>query len=224
MRKTLILTIILLIALMAPQCAFAESYSFNDGAVALELGDGLTAYTKGSAVPGIDNPPGDYELLVKSEDLGYYWYFYYINSDRTIDFSALDDERMAQLVENDSSGADPDDISYEVYDNGSRYLVVDSYSEDTDQYVHFYVTGAGNALYYFAAPTYGEALTDEQKADMRNAIDSVTYTRKAAPTEEDERRAATIRIMKRFGYAFGALAIFIVIKLAFEKIREAVKK
>lgn len=42
--------------------------------------------------------------------------------------------------------------------------MIDSYSEKIDEYIHYYVTGVGKSLYYFAAPTSGKALSEVQKA------------------------------------------------------------
>ena len=97
--------------------------------------------------------------------------------------------------------------------------MIDSYSEKTDEYIHYYVTVVGKSLYYFAAPTSGKALSEVQKADFRKTIDSVTFVRKDPPTEEEERQAAMIRIIKRFAVAFSALAVLVVLKAAFDKIR-----
>lgn len=81
------------------------------------------------------------------------------------------------------------------------------------------MTGVRKSLYYFAAPTSGKPLSEVQKADFRKTIDSVTFVRKDPLTEEEERQAAMIRIIKRFAVAFGALAVLVVLKAAFDKIR-----
>ena len=225
MKKTLVLTTILLIFLMIPQFSYADSYSFNDGSINIELGKGVTASTSSSDVPAIPEAPKDFELLVTADDLGYYWYFYHMNNNSSMDFTAMTDEQILALIESDSTEVDTENVSQDVYDNGAKYLMIDSYIEDTDQYIHYYVTGVGNALYYFIAPSKGSLLSDAQKADFRNAIDGVTFVKKEAPSELAERQASMIRIIKRFAVAFGALAIFVVIKLAVEKIKgTAVKK
>ena len=222
MRRPLILTLILLICLLIPQFSYAESFSFNDGAISMDLSDDLSVYAKGtdaSDIAGISDIPDNYELLVRNESLDYYWYFYYMTSSNSADFNAMSDDQILQLIESDSADIDTDDVRSEIYDNGNKYLVIDSYNKDTDEYIHYYVTGAGNAIYYFIAPSKTADLSDAQKADLRSAIDSITITKKEAPSELDERRAAMMRIIKRFGVAFGALAIFVIIKLTVEKIK-----
>lgn len=219
MKKTLILTIILLVLMVAPQYAFADSYTFNDGSVNIDLSGKITAYTRGSDVSKIPGAPDNFELLVHSEDFNYNWYFYYLNGDSVLDFSVLDDERIMELVEQDSSDLETDDVTAEVYSNGDKYLVVDSYDEKSDQYIHFYATGVGRTIYYFVAPSVGAPLNDAQKADFRSVIDGLEFVRQAPPTREEMRQASMKRILKRFGLAFGALAIFVVLKLGFDKIK-----
>ena len=226
MKRSLILTIIILMCLMTPQLSYAESFSFNDGCITIDLPDDLAVYTKGtdaSDIAGISDIPDNYELLVSSDALDYYWYFYYMNGTSSIDFNSMSDEQILQLIDSDSSDIDTDDIKAEVYNNGSKYLMIDSHNKDTNEYIHYYVTGSGNSIYYFIAPSRGANLTDPQKADFRSAIDSTTITLKEAPSELEERRAALIRVMKRFGMAFGGLAIFVIVKLIVEKIMDKVK-
>ena len=202
MKRSLILTIIILMCLMAPQFSYAESFSFNDGCITIDLPDDLTVYTKGtdaSDIAGISDIPDNYELLVSSDALDYYWYFYYMNGTSSIDFNSMSDEQILQLIESDSSDIETDDIKAEVYNNGSKYLMIDSHNKDTNEYIHYYVTGSGNSIYYFIAPSKETDLTDTQKADFRSAIDSITITIKEAPSELEERRAALIRVLKRFG-------------------------
>lgn len=219
MKKTIILTIILLIIFAVPQYSYAESYDFNDGGITIDLADDLKAYTKDSDLSEVPEVPEQFDLLVRSETLDYYWFFYYMTGKNAIDFSGMTDDQILQLVENDSTDIETDNVKTEIYDNGQKYLVIDSINEETNEHIHYYVTGAGNALYYFIAPSKDETLSEAQKADLRSALDGVTFAKKEAPTELDERRAAMIRIIKRFAFAFGALAIFVVIKLAVEKIR-----
>ncbi len=224
MKKTFILTIIIFMLLLVPAYAYAESYTFNDGAVNIELSGKLTAYTRGSDVSKIPGAPENYELLIHSEDMNYNWYFYYLNGDNVLDFTTLDDERILELVEQDSSDIEAEDIRTEIYDNGDRYLVVDSYDKNTDQYIHFYATGVGKSIYYFVAPSVGNELNEAQKADFRKVIDGVEYIRQAPPTKEEERQAAMLRIIKRFAVAFGALFLVALIKAGYDRIRGGKKQ
>ncbi len=220
MKKTFILTLMILIFVMVPQYAFAESYTFNDGSISIELDGKLTAYTGNSKVPDLKDVPDRFDLLVTSEDLGYHWYFYFMNSDGAVDFNALTDQQITDLMISDSGDLETADISSEIYDNGWKYLVIDSFNAETDQYVHFYVTGVGRTIYYFVAPSEGTTLSDAQKADFRNVIDGVNYVTKEPITKEEERQAAMIRILKRFGICVVALAIAAAIKVAIDKIKE----
>lgn len=220
MKKTLILTLMILIFVMVPQYAFAESYTFNDGSISIELDGKLTAYTGNSKVPDLKDVPDRFDLLVTSEDLGYHWYFYFMNSDGAVDFNALSDQQIMDLMAGDSKDLEAADISSEIYDNGWKYLVIDSFNADTDQYVHFYVTGVGRTLYYFVAPSESSQLSDAQKADFRNVIDGVNYVTKVPLTKEEERQAAMLRILKRFGVCVIAIVVFAAIKVAIDKIKE----
>lgn len=220
MKKTLILTLMILIFVMVPQYAFAESYTFNDGSISIELDGKLTAYTGNSKVPDLKDVPDRFDLLVTSEDLGYHWYFYFMNSDGAVDFNALSDQQIMDLMAGDSKDLEAADISSEIYDNGWKYLVIDSFNADTDQYVHFYVTGVGRTLYYFVAPSESFQLSDAQKADFRNVIDGVNYVTKVPLTKEEERQAAMLRILKRFGVCVIAIVVFAAIKVAIDKIKE----
>lgn len=220
MRKTLILTLILLVFVMVPQEVFAESYTFNDGSISIELDGKLTAYTGNSKLPDLKDVPERFDLLVTSEDLGYHWYFYFMNSDGAVDFNALTDQQIMDLMAGDSGDLEAADISSEIYDNGWKYLVIDSFNADTDQYVHFYVTGVGRTLYYFVAPSESSQLNDAQKADFRKVIDGVNYVTKVPLTKEEERQAAMIRILKRFGLCVIVLAVVAAIKVAIDKIKE----
>ena len=220
MKKTLILTLILFVFVSIPQYAFAESYTFNDGSISIELEGKLTAYTGNSDVSAIKDAPDHFDLLVTSEDLGYHWYFYFMNSDGAVDFNALTDQQIMDLMTGDSGDLEGADIGSEIYDNGWKYLVIDSFNADTDQYVHFYVTGVGRTLYYFVAPSENSQLNDAQKADFRKIIDGVSYVTKEPITKEEERQAAMIRILKRFGICVVALAIAAAIKTLIDKIKE----
>lgn len=219
MKKTLILTIILLVLILIPGYSFADSYTFNDGNVSISLEGKLTAYTKNSDVSGIKDAPDNFDLLVINEDLGYHWYFYFMNSDGAVDFNSLTDDQITNLLKSDSADLGSADITSEICDNGHKYLVIDSVNGDTDQYVHFYVTGVGRTLYYFVAPSDGSPLNDAKKADFRKVIDGVEYTISEPPTKEEERQAAMIRILKRFGICVIALVVFAAVKVAYDKIR-----
>ena len=133
MKKTTILITVFLLLMAVTQYAYAGSYTFNNGGITFDLKDGVTVYTNNNDVEDIPGVPKDFELLVRTMDPDYYWYFYYINSDNTIDFNALDDDSIAALIENDSTDVGTDGVSYEIYDNGNKYLVIDSYSEKTDE-------------------------------------------------------------------------------------------
>ena len=219
MKKTIILTLLILIITLLPAYAFADSYTFNDGSVNIDLSGKLTAYTKGSDVSKIPGAPKNYEFLIHSEDFNYNWYFYFLNGDDVLDFSAMEDEKILELVEQDSSDLEADDVKTEIYNNGSKYLMVDSYDPKSDQYIRFYVTGVGKSIYYFVSPSVGAPLNDAQKADFRSVIDGVEYIRQAPPTKEEERQAAMLRIIKRFAVAFGALMLLALGKAAFDKVK-----
>ena len=219
MKKTIILTLLILIITLLPAYAFADSYTFNDGSVNIDLSGKLTAYTRGSDVSKIPGAPENYELLIHSEDLNYNWYFYFLNGQSVLEFKTMDDDQIMQLVEQDSSDLEADDVKTEIYNNGNKYLMVDSYDPGTDQYIHYYVTGVGKSIYYFVAPSVSAPLNDAQKADFRSVIDGVEYVKAEAPTKEEERQAAMLRIIKRFGVAFGALILAAAIKAAVDKIR-----
>ena len=213
----------MLLCLAMPLCAYAETYTFNNGSINIEIGNDVKTYTQNSdisGVPDIGTAPEDFELLVYSDELKYYWFFYHLANNSIADFASMEDDAILKLIENDSTDIEVENVSSEVYNNGKKYLLIDSYNKDTDEYIHYYVTGVGNALYYFVAPSKGSELTDPQKADLRSVIDAVTYVKQEAPSEHEQRQAALIRVLKRFGIAFGALAIFVVIKLAVEKIRK----
>lgn len=219
MRKTCILILTVLVLVLMPQYSYADSYTFNGGNVSIELDGKLTAYTGNSDVSAIKDAPDHFDLLVTSEDLGYHWYFYFMNSDGAVDFSGLTDEQIKNLMVSDSSDLGDADIKSEIYDNGTRYLVIDSFNADTDQYVHFYVTGVGRTLYYFVAPSEKSELNEAQKADFRKVIDGVEYASAEPVTKEEERQAAMIRILKRFGICILALALVAVVKTVIDKIK-----
>ena len=270
MKRTLILTVILLVFLMMPQYSYADSYEFNDGGITIDLSGKITAYTENSDVSDIKGHPDDFNLMVHSEDYNYYWYFYYLTNDSVLDFASMSDDEIKELVANDSTGVEMEDVAVDVYDNGNKYLVMDYHNKETDQYIHFYVTGVSSSLYYFVSYSYESPLLDvqkadlkkviaikpgrvtitaegtaegkivsdsctvvvysraylavKQKADLKKVIDGLDFVKKEPPTKLEERQQSMIRILKRFGLCVVALAIFIVIKLGFEKIRGARKK
>ena len=224
MKRTLILTVILLLFLMMPQYSYADSYEFNDGGITIDLSGKITAYTENSDVSDIKGHPDDFNLMVHSEDYNYYWYFYYLTNDSVLDFASMSDDEIKELVANDSTGVEMEDVAVDVYDNGNKYLVMDYHNKETDQYIHFYVTGISSSLYYFVSYSYESPLLDVQKADLKKVIDGLDFVKKEPPTKLEERQQSMIRILKRFGLCVVALAIFIVIKLGFEKIRGARKK
>ena len=209
MRKTCILILTVLVLVLIPQYSYADSYTFNGGNVSIELDGKLTAYTGNSDVSAIKDAPDHFDLLVTSEDLGYHWYFYFMNSDGAVDFSGLTDEQIKNLMVSDSSDLGDADIKSEIYDNGTRYLVIDSFNADTDQYVRCDVTGVGRT-----------ELNEAQKADFRKVIDGVEYASAEPVTKEEERQAAMIRILKRFGICILALALVAVVKTVIDKIKE----
>ena len=222
MKKLLIFATTILILLFTTQFAFADSLDFNGGAVMIDIPDGSTAYIEAGDDEELNKLLEGHSLAVRSGDPDYLWYFYYINNEYTMNFTEMTDEGVVDLITNDSTEVDPESVRYEIYDNGNKYLVIDSVNEENGDHIHFYVTGVGKSIYYFVSESKGDELSQEAKADLRNIVDRVTYEKveTEGSDEQTERQAAMIRIFKRFAAAFIALAIFIVIKLGVEKMKE----
>ena len=70
------------------------------------------------------------------------------------------------------------------------------------------------------APSEKSELNEAQKADFRKVIDGVEYASAEPVTKEEERQAAMIRILKRFGICILALAVAAGIKTVIDKIKE----